>query len=290
MHAVQRSLAEVSLSNIFSLPSLLFPVKGGYIHHLLQCVFQNCVNSEQNNDHYIQMVDRKIRKELIGRGHFAKNKFDDIVGDSRLISQTKQKAMRYAMSNSAVLIVGETGVGKEMFVQSIHNYSNRKYKPFVAVNCAALPQSIMESELFGYVKGAFTGARSEGKLGIFELAHTGTVFLDEISELPLDVQAKLLRIIQEKELTRVGDDKTIPIDVRVIAACNTNLRECVSNKTFRQDLYYRIAVLELKIPPLRERTEDIPHLVAQIIKGKETQHIKQVRLHYMQQIRKENIK
>ena len=290
MHAVQRSLAEVSLSNIFSLPSLLFPVKGGYIHHLLQCVFQNCVNSEQNNDHYIQMVDRKIRKELIGRGHFAKNKFDDIVGDSRLISQTKQKAMRYAMSNSAVLIVGETGVGKEMFVQSIHNYSNRKYKPFVAVNCAALPQSIMESELFGYVKGAFTGARSEGKLGIFELAHTGTVFLEEISELPLDVQAKLLRIIQEKELTRVGDDKTIPIDVRVIAACNTNLRECVSNKTFRQDLYYRIAVLELKIPPLRERTEDIPHLVAQIIKGKETQHIKQVRLHYMQQIRKENIK
>lgn len=276
MRAVQRSLAEVSLSNIFSLPSLLFPVKGGYIHHLLQCVFQNCVNSEQNNDHYIQMVDRKIRKELIGRGHFAKNKSDDIVGDSRLISQTKQKAMRYAMSNSAVLIVGETGVGKEMFAQSIHNYSNRKYKPFVAVNCAALPQSIMESELFGYVKGAFTGARSEGKLGIFELAHTGTVFLDEISELPLDVQAKLLRVIQEKELTRVGDDKTISIDVRVIAACNTNLRECVSNKTFRQDLYYRIAVLELKIPPLRERTEDIPHLVAQIIKGKETQHIKQV--------------
>ncbi|MDD5964671.1 MAG: sigma 54-interacting transcriptional regulator [Oscillospiraceae bacterium] len=102
------------------------------------------------------MVDRKIRKELIGRGHFAKNKSDDIVGDSRLISQTKQKAMRYAMSNSAVLIVGETGVGKEMFAQSIHNYSNRKYKPFVAVNCAALPQSIMESELFGYVKGAST--------------------------------------------------------------------------------------------------------------------------------------
>lgn len=217
---------------------------------------------------YIQMVDRKIRKELVGRGHIAKNRFEDIVGQSLRMEEVKRIAMRYAESNSTVLITGETGTGKEIFAQSIHNYSARSGKPFVAVNCAALPRDILESELFGYVKGAFTGARSEGKIGIFELAHTGTVFLDEISELSLDVQAKLLRVLQEKEITRVGDDKTIPVDVRIIAACNADLLECVGNKTFRKDLYYRIAVLELPLPPLRERTEDIPALIQQILRGK----------------------
>lgn len=224
---------------------------------------------------YIQTMDRKIRKELVGRGHVAKKSFEDIIGNSSRMEEVKRIAKRYAESNSTILITGETGVGKEVFAQSIHNYSARKKKPFVAVNCAALPHDILESELFGYVKGAFTGARGEGKLGIFELAHTGTVFLDEISELPMDMQAKLLRVLQEREIMRVGDDRTIPVDIRIIAACNSDLSECVRNKTFRNDLFYRIAVLELSLPPLRERPEDIPDLIWQEVRNRNL-HVKEI--------------
>ncbi|NPV45067.1 MAG: sigma 54-interacting transcriptional regulator [Firmicutes bacterium] len=216
----------------------------------------------------IRAVDIKIRKKLLGRGHYAKKHFDDIIGRSKKLIEVKKTAQRYASTDSSILITGETGTGKEMFAQSIHNYSSRRHAPFIAVNCAALPQNILESELFGYVRGAFTGARSEGKAGIFELAHTGTVFLDEISELPNDVQVKLLRVLQEKEITRIGDDRVIPVDVRIIAASNKDLQREVVMGRFRKDLYYRICVLELKIPPLRERSEDIPELICHFLHGR----------------------
>lgn len=204
----------------------------------------------------IKNIDTKIRKR-IAIGHVAKSSFSDIVGRSKKIQETIETAKLYAKSDSTVLITGETGVGKELFAQGIHNFSNRAQSSFVAVNCAALSRDMLESELFGYVKGAFTGASSEGKEGIFELAHTGTVLLDEISEIPSDVQAKLLRVLQEREVTRLGDVRVIPVDVRVIATSNRNLREEVEAGRFRRDLFYRICVLELEVPPLRERGDDI---------------------------------
>jgi transcriptional regulator with PAS, ATPase and Fis domain len=209
----------------------------------------------------IQSIDLKIRKKHLSSGHFAKKTFDDIVGNSKVMHFVKQKAKKFAKTDNTILILGETGVGKEIFAQSIHNHSMRRNEPFVAINCAALPQNILESELFGYVKGAFTGAKTEGKAGIFELAHHGTVFLDEISETPIEVQAKLLRVIQEREVSRIGDDKIIPIDVRIIAATNKDLIKSIEKRDFREDLYYRLCVLELNIPPLRERKEDILDLI-----------------------------
>lgn len=218
----------------------------------------------------IRSLDSHIRKRELGRGHRAKKDFSDILGTSAALEEAKRIARRYARADSTVLITGETGVGKEMFTQGIHNYSERRHEPFVAINCAALPQNILESELFGYVRGAFTGARNEGKAGIFELAHKGTVFLDEISEMSLDVQVKLLRVLQEKEVTRIGDDKVIPIDVRIIAACNKDLKKEIAAGRFREDLYYRVCVLELFIPPLRERAEDIPILVRHFLHGRKS--------------------
>lgn len=218
----------------------------------------------------IRTLDSRIRKRELNNGYYAKKDFSDIIGSSSTLEAVKKVAKRYAKSDSAVLITGETGTGKEMFAQAIHNYSGRRHKPFVAINCAALPQSILESELFGYVKGAFTGARSEGKSGIFELAHKGTVFLDEISEMSTDVQVKLLRVLQEKEVTRIGDDKVIPIDVRILAASNKDIQNEIIEGRFRSDLYYRICVLELHIPPLRERKQDIPGLVRHFMQGRKS--------------------
>lgn len=210
---------------------------------------------------HIQEVEQKIRHSMLKKGHIAHVSFEDILGESREIEQAKNMAKRYAEVDSTVLIFGETGTGKELFAQSIHNHSDRRDKPFVAINCGAFPPSLLESELFGYVKGAFTGALSEGKTGIFELAHGGTIFLDEISETPLEVQVKLLRVIQERKIVRIGDDKVIPIDVRIVAASNRDLGEQVNIGRFREDLYYRICVLELKIPRLEERRKDIPCLI-----------------------------
>ncbi len=161
-----------------------------------------------------------------------------------------------------MLILGETGTGKELFAQSIHNESLRADKPFVAVNCAALPENLLESELFGYVEGAFTGARKGGKIGLFELAHSGTIFLDEISEMSPNLQARFLRVLQEKEVVRLGDDRIIPIDVRVIAATNRDLYKQVEEGNFREDLFYRLCVLRLDIPPLRQRKDDLYELVS----------------------------
>lgn len=214
-----------------------------------------------SSENSIQTAEKRLRLSQSKRGYTAKSHFQDMIGNSLVFQETIQLAKKYARSHSSVLITGETGTGKELFAQSIHNASSRCNEPFVAINCAALPQSLLESELFGYVKGAFTGASKEGKMGIFEMAHKGTVFLDEIGEMDLNVQAKLLRVLQEREVCRLGDDKIIPVDIRIISATNKNLEELVQQKLFREDLLYRLNVLELRLPPLRERIEDIPLLI-----------------------------
>lgn len=214
----------------------------------------------------IQKAEQKIRRRLMVSGYISDKTFDDIIGTSSAMEETKALARRYAKVDSTVLLLGETGTGKEVFAQSIHNASSRKDAPFVAINCAAFPASILESELFGYVKGAFTGAKNEGKAGVFELAHSGTIFLDEISETPLEVQLKLLRVIQERKVNRLGDDRLISVDVRIIAASNRNLEQLVREGKFREDFYYRICVLELHIPPLDARKGDIPQLARYFLK------------------------
>ncbi|MBN9647977.1 sigma 54-interacting transcriptional regulator [Terrisporobacter glycolicus] len=191
---------------------------------------------------------------------------DNIVGSSEIMEHTKQKALIAAKSNSTVLITGESGTGKELFARAIHNHSDRTDYPFVAVNCAAIPDNLLESELFGYEEGAFTGAKKGGKLGKFELAHNGTIFLDEIGDMSLHLQGKLLRVLQERELDKIGGKSNIFIDVRVIAATNKNLEELVRNGQFREDLYYRLKVIPITLPTLRERKSDIPLLIDYMIK------------------------
>ena len=205
----------------------------------------------------IQENENRIRRSLHEKGLTAKYHFDDIKGESIEIKSVISIANSYASSESTILIQGETGTGKELFAQSIHNSSSRKDGPFVAINCASLSSNLLESELFGYVEGAFTGAIKGGKIGLFELAHKGTIFLDEIGEIPIEIQAQLLRVLQEKEIRKVGSVVKTPVDVRVITATNRNLIEEMKTKTFREDLYYRISVLNLTIPPLRDRGEDI---------------------------------
>jgi transcriptional regulator with PAS, ATPase and Fis domain len=180
-----------------------------------------------------------------------------VIGSSRQIRENVAMARQFAAADSSVLISGETGTGKEVFSQSIHNASGRGPKPFVAINCAALPALILESELFGYVGGAFTGASQKGKPGLLEIAHGGTLFLDEIAEMDYALQSKLLRVIQEKKVMRLGSDRVLPVDIRIIAATNKNLKQLVGGNRFRADLYYRLNVLRLHLPPLRERPEDI---------------------------------
>lgn len=208
----------------------------------------------------IEELERKIRREQYAKGLLAKYNFSDILtvdrGMETIIKQTK----KIASTDCSVLITGESGTGKELIAQSIHNGSARKSGPFVAVNCAALPESILESELFGYVDGAFTGARKNGKPGLFEQAHLGTIFLDEIGDVPLNVQSRLLRVIQEKEVSRVGDDKIIPVSIRIISATNKDLRVLVEEGKIREDLFYRLDIVRIKLPPLRERLDDLPFL------------------------------
>jgi transcriptional regulator with PAS, ATPase and Fis domain len=182
---------------------------------------------------------------------------NSIVGQSRKIVDLKENLQRVAQKNSNVLLLGESGTGKELFAHAIHASSKRRYAPFVKVNCAAIPENLLESELFGYAEGAFTGAKKGGQIGKFEQAHTGTIFLDEIGDMPLYMQAKMLRVIQERELTLLGNASTKTIDVRVVAATNSNLEQLVKEGKFREDLYYRLNVVTFSIPPLRERLQDI---------------------------------
>jgi propionate catabolism operon transcriptional regulator len=205
----------------------------------------------------IQAAESRIRRELHKKGLVAKYTFADLVHASAVMSESIAIAGKYGEAGANVLLVGETGTGKELFAQSIHNSSPRRERPFVAVNCGAFPANLLESELFGYVEGSFSGAARGGRTGLFELAHGGTLFLDEIGEIPLNLQAALLRAVQEGEIRRIGDDRMIPVDVRIIAASNRDLRENAADGRFRPDLLYRLDVLSLTIPPLRERREDI---------------------------------
>ncbi|MFC4078196.1 sigma 54-interacting transcriptional regulator [Salinithrix halophila] len=210
-----------------------------------------------------QELDRARR---IIRTLEAKYTFEDIIGDSGEMRDALENAQKAARTRATVLLRGESGTGKELFAHAIHNDSGRKYHQFVRVNCASIPESLLESELFGYEEGAFTGARRGGKKGFFEEADGGTIFLDEIGELSPSTQAKLLRVLQEKEVVRVGGTKSIPVDVRVIAATNLDLEKAIGEKRFREDLYYRLNVLPIHIPPLRRRKGDLGALAHHLIK------------------------
>lgn len=222
------------------------------------------------NIHNIQKLEHKIRKTLSDKGLVAKSTLKNIIGSSTLIRRTIREAETFAKTDFNILISGETGTGKELFAQGIHLCSSLCRGPFVAINCAALPNNLLESELFGYEEGAFSGARKGGKIGLFELAHHGTIFLDEINSIDLAIQARLLRAIEEKEIMRIGGDRIVPIDVRVIAATNIELN--VADGELRRDLYYRINELNLTTPPLRIRKEDIPELVHYFIEEYETKY------------------
>lgn len=205
----------------------------------------------------IQDLEGQIRRKLSEKGLRAKYTFDDIIYESQIVRSTIETAKKYAASDSNVIIVGETGTGKELFAQSIHNESTRKNGPFVAINCAALPENLLESELFGYVEGAFTGTVKGGKMGLFEQAHGGTLFLDEIGEISLPIQTKLLRVLQEREVRRIGDNKVISVNVRVISATNKSIGKLAEQGDFRKDLMYRLDVLRVFLPPLRQRGSDV---------------------------------
>lgn len=205
-------------------------------------------------------LDVQMRRQLYEKRFYAKHSFEDIHYEGEIMEKTIEVARQFSKVESSISIYGESGTGKELFAQGIHNSSPRKDGPFIAVNCAALPRDLLESELFGYEDGAFTGAKKGGKPGLFEMAHRGTIFLDEIGELPIDLQSRLLRVLQEKEVMRIGGERIIPVNVRVITATNKNLKELVKKRSFREDLYFRLNILQLKIPPLRERRDDIIRL------------------------------
>ena len=212
------------------------------------------------NINEVQRVEWNIRKKLSEKGLIAKYSIDDIIGNSEACCKMKNKAQKYAITDSTILITGESGTGKELIAQSIHNMSRRSTGPFVAVNCAAIPENLLESELFGYVDGAFTGAKKGGRRGMFELAHGGTLFLDEIGEMPISLQSRLLRVLQEREVMPLGGEHVIPINVRIVAATNQNLPQMVKQGKFRNDLYYRLNILHIRMPNLSERSTDIPDL------------------------------
>ena len=205
----------------------------------------------------ILQEERQLRKSLVRKSSSVKYTFRDIIAVNPEMQKKVEIAKKFSHANSNVLITGETGTGKELFAHSIHAASCRMNQPFVAINCATLPETLLESELFGYEPGSFSGASREGKVGLFELAHQGTIFLDEIGEIPVALQAKLLRVLQEKEIRRIGSTTVIPVDVRVIAATNVNIQEQIAQGRFRSDLLYRLNALEIYIPPLRERPDDV---------------------------------
>jgi PAS domain S-box-containing protein len=228
----------------------------------------------QDVDDLFAMIDRfkRLKNELefykkeLNKSLGAKYSFDNIVGASDELEKVKELGRKVAHSDSTVLLEGESGTGKEMFAHAIHIESNRSLGPFIKVNCAAIPESLFESELFGYKEGAFTGAYKKGKKGKFALAHGGTIFLDEVSELPLSMQVKLLRVLQEREIEPVGSEQSEAVNVRIVAASNKPLEPLVERGLFRNDLYYRLNVVKLSIPPLRQRVSDIPLLTAKILK------------------------
>ncbi len=207
----------------------------------------------------VMKAESEIRRSM-AKGLVAKYAIDDFIYDNQETEKLINHVKKYAARDSTILITGPTGTGKEIIAHGIHRLSKRKTGPFVSINCASIPEQLLESELFGYEEGSFTGARRGGKTGLFELAHRGTIFLDEIGSMPLSLQGRFLRVLQEREVMRVGGDRLIPIDVRVLAATNEDLRHKISAGHFREDLFFRINVLSLKIPPLSERPQDVPRL------------------------------
>lgn len=242
--------------------------------------FKNCPNKKEflvkvqsisRNDYAAKAIififmEKRIRNNAHITGFKAQYTFADLIGSSREFQETIAIAERVAKGCSNVLIEGETGTGKELFAQAIHNASRRKDGPFISINCAAIPRELIGSELFGYVEGAFTGARKGGTAGKFEIAHMGTIFLDEIGEMPLDMQAVLLRVLEEKKVTRLGGSGSISVDVRIIAATNKNIQASANNGEFRMDLYYRLSVINIEIPSLKKRREDVPLLADHFLK------------------------
>lgn len=226
----------------------------------------------------IQKMESRIRKEIYSQGHIATYSFNNTFCFDLASKAVLEVAKKFADSEANIIITGETGTGKEVFAQSIHVAGKRCKGPFVAVNCAALPAQLLESELFGYVSGAFTGASKEGKPGLFEVAHTGTIFLDEIGEMDYINQGRLLRVLQERLIIRLGSDRVIPVDVRIIAATNKDLRELVAQGRFREDLFYRLNVLNLRVPPLRNRKKDIVHYARMFLKEIASPSGKKIRL------------
>jgi PAS domain S-box-containing protein len=226
--------------------------------------------SEENNEKYLNELEY-LRKKVL--------KNTNLIGESFKMKEIKELIRQVANTDATILITGETGCGKEVVSREIHDKSNRKSGPYIKVNCAAISDSLIESELFGYEKGAFTGALNKAKLGLFEMAKDGTILLDEISEMPLSLQSKLLRVLQEKEILRVGGTKSIKLDIRVIAATNQHLDKLVQEGKFREDLYYRLNVVPINIPPLRERKSDISILVNSFLKKMNKKYGKQKSLH-----------
>ena len=209
----------------------------------------------------------ELRSQLLHKGYRAKYTFDDVVGQSPAIRRCITILKKMSLTQLPVLLIGETGTGKELFAHAVHNASPRADGPFVAINCAAMPENLLESELFGYEEGAFTGARKGGKPGLFEFAHKGTLFLDEVEGMSTALQCKLLRVLQEREIMRVGGNRIVSVDVRIVAATNENLDKMVEEGTFRRDLYYRLNTLPVLIPPLREREGDLLLLIDHFRKG-----------------------
>ncbi|MDF2616961.1 MAG: acoR, partial [Sedimentibacter sp.] len=246
---------------------LLTTTAGVKIHFI-----KTAVPIKDENGNVVTVVDtfRKIKRvnkflnEMTGA--YANFNFEDIIGSSSKLQECINTAKAAAGSLSNVLITGESGTGKELIAHSIHNFSDRRKQPFVSINCGAIPRELLESELFGYEPGSFTGASTKGRIGKFELADGGTIFLDEIGEMPMDMQVKLLRVIQDRKLTRVGGNSIFDLDVRIIAATNKNLLELCKKGIFREDLYYRINVLHVNLPALKERKEDIHELIHHFIK------------------------
>lgn len=214
---------------------------------------------------YIKKLEQNITKKLREKGHVAKYNFNELNSKNKEMLKCVEVGKKVSNLDCSILIIGESGTGKEVMAQSIHNYSNRKKQPFIAVNCGAVPETLLESELFGYEKGTFTGGLKEGKQGLFEIANNGTIFLDEIGEMPMLLQTKLLRVIQEKQVMPLGSHNVIDIDVRIIAATNKNLEKLMEEGKFREDLYYRLNVIPINIPPLRERKEDLPSILNKFI-------------------------
>lgn len=266
----EKHYGEIYLVEGESLISNAFPIyKNGEIAGAIEYdVFRNTSTLHDFLNHVTSLSDElKYYKHELKKLKGAKYSIDNIVGKSDCIQNMKTQISHAARSNSTVLILGETGTGKELVANSIHMLSTRSLKNFISINCAAIPSELFEAEFFGYETGSFTGAKQGGKKGLLELANGGTLFLDEINQMPITMQAKLLRAIQEREFLKVGGEETVSVDIRIIAASNEDLIDLIKEKRFREDLFYRLNVFEIKVPPLRERKEDIPLLVENILES-----------------------